>query len=150
MHLSPMPRLSTSDPRHWQHPGVCTMIDMDYQNWDMSASGNWYGIPMCGPAFGRRARSATAFPSTRLLQIAFPQTIPTTTTSISGRRCERSLAWPRRLQLLRTLRWAAMVFALMRTQTVSLTHRSTTSRLTRYPPTGTRLLEWTLDSRWMV
>lgn len=60
-HLEPMPRNEGSDPRYFEHPGVCTMIDMDYQNFDESVTGNWYGLPMCGPAFGRRVREATGF-----------------------------------------------------------------------------------------
>lgn len=59
--LSPMPNNEGSDDRYFHHPGVCTMMDMDYQNWDDRKSGTWYGIPMCGPAFGRRVRHALSF-----------------------------------------------------------------------------------------
>ena len=37
------------------------MIDMDYQNFDEDVTGNWYGLPMCGPAFGRRVRESSGF-----------------------------------------------------------------------------------------
>ncbi|MGB0548846.1 MAG: hypothetical protein ACPGR8_06890 [Limisphaerales bacterium] len=53
-----LPGMTAPDPpnnQYFYHSGICTMLDIDYNNFDDQRTGTWYGVPICGRALGRRA-----------------------------------------------------------------------------------------------